>query len=110
MDTTTFWFFGSALNFLFGLGGLALIFALFFIVQYNGIISVKNKVAEAFSAIDTVLQNRYNIIPNLVEIVKQYASHEKEILEHVSQMRSELLSNSNKKSQERFDLKWLNFF
>ncbi len=103
MDTTTFWFFGSALNFLFGLGGLALIFALFFIVQYNGIISVKNKVAEAFSAIDTVLQNRYNIIPNLVEIVKQYASHEKEILEHVSQMRSELLSNSNKKSQERFE-------
>lgn len=102
METTTFGFLGQASQFLFGFGGLALVLAIFFIIQYNSIIKIKNKVAEAFSAIDTVLQNRYNIIPNLVEIVKQYASHEKEILEHVSQMRSELLSNTNKGTKDQF--------
>jgi LemA protein len=75
---------------------LAIIAVIFFVFQYNAIISIKNKVGESFSAIDTVLQNRYNIIPNLVEIVKQYASHEKEVFENVSKMRSELLANSGK--------------
>lgn len=52
------------------------VLALAFVVMYNGIIGTKNNAAESFSAIDTVLQNRYDLIPNLVEVVKQYASHE----------------------------------
>lgn len=103
MEPTSFGFLWEATKFIFGFGGLALIVAIFFVVQYNSIIRIKNKVAESFSAIDTVLQNRYNIIPNLVEIVKQYASHEKDILDNVSKMRSELLSNTGKWSTDRFE-------
>ena len=58
------------------IGPVLVITLLVLIGMYNSIISTKNKVAESFSAIDTVLQNRYDLIPNLVEVVKQYASHE----------------------------------
>lgn len=58
------------------IGPILVITLLVLIGMYNSIISVKNKVAESFSAIDAVLQNRYDLIPNLVEVVKQYASHE----------------------------------
>ncbi len=58
------------------IGPILVITLLVLIGMYNSIISTKNKVAESFSAIDTVLQNRYDLIPNLVEVVKQYASHE----------------------------------
>ena len=102
MDTNTFGFFGESLNFLFGLGGILIIGFLYFIVSYNSIINVKNTTEESFSAIDTVLQNRYNLIPNLVELVKQYMAHEAAILNKVSEMRAALISNPNKGTKERF--------
>ena len=79
---------------------------------YNSIIQTKNKVAESFSSIDTVLQNRYNLIPNLIETVKQYTSHETATFENVSKMRSELLKNSDTSTEGRFEKenelqKWL---
>jgi LemA protein len=52
-----------------------------FFTIYNNIIRIRNSVLENSSAIDTVFQNRYDLIPNLVEVVKQYASHEKTLLE-----------------------------
>lgn len=77
------------------------VLALAFVVMYNGIIGAKNNAAESFSAIDTVLQNRYDLIPNLVEVVKQYASHESGTLKEVTDLRSKLLSNHDA-SPERF--------
>lgn len=103
MVTESFGFFWQALNFIFGFWGLAIIVVIFLVYQYNAIISIKNKVGESFSSIDTVLQNRYNIIPNLIEVVKQYASHEKEAFENVSKMRSELLANSWNAAGDRFE-------
>lgn len=80
-----------------------MIVGLYFISTYNRIIGTKNNVDESFSSIDTVLQNRYDLIPNLVEVVKQYASHEAGVLNQVTQMRSKLLSNTDSKaSKERF--------
>ena len=70
---------------------------------YNNIIQTKNKVAESFSSIDTVLQNRYNLIPNLIATVKEYMSHETAAFENVSKMRSELLKNSDGSTEDRFD-------
>jgi LemA protein len=58
-----------------------LVVAVIFIVIYNSIIRTRNSVEENVAAIDTVFQNRYDLIPNLVEVVKQYASHEKTLLE-----------------------------
>lgn len=102
MDTPVFGLLGETTNTLIGLGGIALIIGLYFIVTYNSIINAKNSTNEAFSAIDTVLQNRYNLIPNLVEVVKKYAAHEVAVFDKVSEMRVSLLSNENKGSTERF--------
>jgi LemA protein len=85
-----------------GFGGLIVVFIIYFIATYNSIINIKNSVKESFSAIDTVLQNRYNLIPNLIELVKQYMAHESGILTKVTELRSSLLSNTNKNSEERF--------
>ncbi|MCA9378317.1 LemA family protein [Candidatus Peregrinibacteria bacterium] len=81
---------------------IVVIILLVVISLYNSIISTKNKVAESFSAIDTVLQNRYDLIPNLVEVVKQYASHEASVLNHVSDMRAQLVSSSGQANTDRF--------
>jgi LemA protein len=50
---------------------------LYVIALYNGLIKLKNRVKEAWSDIDVQLKRRYNLIPNLVETVKGYATHEK---------------------------------
>ena len=54
------------------------VLVIWFIATYNGFVSLKNKVEEAFSTMDVYLVKRYDLIPNLVETVKGYAAHEKE--------------------------------
>jgi len=58
------------------------------IALYNGLIRLKNRVDEAWADIDVQLKRRYDLIPNLVETVKGYASHEKETLDRVIQARN----------------------
>lgn len=60
----------------------------FVIATYNELVRLKNKVKNAFSQIDTQLQRRFDLIPNLVETVQGFASHEKELLENVTASRS----------------------
>ncbi len=55
---------------------------------YNGLITIRNKVEEAFSTMDVYLVKRYDLIPNLVETVKGYAKHEKETLDAVIKARN----------------------
>ena len=55
---------------------------------YNNLITSRNKVHNAFANIDTQLQRRFDLIPNLVETVKGYASHESKVLESVAAARS----------------------
>ena len=50
------------------------------ILTYNRLISLRNRVKEAFSDIDVQLKRRHDLIPNLVETVKGYAAHEREVL------------------------------
>src|SRR5689334_22888544 len=59
---------------------------------YNSLITAKVRVGEAFSQIDVQLKRRADLIPNLVETVKGYAKHEKELFENVTKARSALLS------------------
>lgn len=66
---------------------LALV-AVFAVGIYNSLIKLKNKVEEAWSDIDTQLKRRYDLLPNLVETVKGYATHESETLERVIQARN----------------------
>jgi LemA protein len=65
--------------------GIAIIWL---IAIYNGLIKLKNRVKEAWSDIDVQLKRRYNLIPNLVETVKGYAAHERELFEKVTQARA----------------------
>jgi LemA protein len=58
------------------------------IVSYNRFISQKNLVKDAWANIDTELRRRYDLIPNLVETVRGYASHEKEVFENVTKARA----------------------
>jgi LemA protein len=59
---------------------------------YNSIIVAKIRVSEAFSQIDVQLKRRADLIPNLVETVKGYAKHEKEVFEKVTEARASLVS------------------
>ena len=59
-----------------------------FISIYNSLIRARNKVRNAFAQIDTQLQGRFDLIPNLVETVKGYAKHEDAVFEKVAGLRS----------------------
>jgi LemA protein len=58
------------------------------VLMYNGLIRLKNRVDEAWSDIDVQLKRRHDLIPNLVNTVKGYAAHEKEVFEKVTEARS----------------------
>lgn len=69
-------------------GVVVLLLAVLIIVFYNRLVALRNKVREAFSTIGVYLKKRYDLIPNLVETVKGYATHEKSTFENVTQARS----------------------
>ncbi len=75
--------------------GLVLIVVIWFVAIYNGLVRLKNQVKNAWSQIDVQLKRRHDLIPNLVETVKGYASHEKETLERVVQARSRAMGAQN---------------
>ncbi len=68
--------------------GLIVLIALGVIVSYNRFVSQKNLIKDAWANIDTELRRRYDLIPNVVETVKGYASHEKEVFENVTKARA----------------------
>ena len=67
---------------------LAIIIVCWGIGARNGLVRLKNKMEEAFSTIDVYLKKRYDLIPNLVEVVKGYAKHESQTLENVVKARN----------------------
>lgn len=72
--------------------GIILLFVIFYIWSvYNGLATGKVRIKEALSEINVQLKRRIDLIPNLVETVKGYAKHEKEIFQNVTKARSSLL-------------------
>ena len=63
-----------------------------FIVIYNGLVTLKNRADNGWANIDTQLQRRYDLIPNLVETVKGYAAHEKDLFEKIALARSGMMN------------------
>ena len=61
------------------------------LMTYNSLVTLRNRVKEAWSQIDVQLKRRSSLIPNLVEAVKGYVKHEKEVLENVTKARSALM-------------------
>jgi LemA protein len=71
---------------------IAVVFVLLWLVYvYNRLITLKNRVREAASDIDVQSKRRFDLIPNLVETVKGYMSHEKTVLENITKARSAIL-------------------
>jgi len=77
---------------LYGILGVVAVLFLAFIGIYNKLAKLKVMVEEASSDIETFLKQRYDMIPNLVEIVKGYAKHESATLEKVTEMRTKAMS------------------
>ncbi len=67
---------------------IIVLLVLFVIGLYNGLVRLRNRVDNAWAQIDVQLKRRYDLIPNLVETVKGYASHERETFEAVIQARN----------------------
>ena len=62
---------------------LLILLGIYVVVSYNGLVSLRNRIENAWAQIDVQLKRRYDLIPNLVETVKGYASHERETLDAV---------------------------
>ncbi len=77
------------------------VIALVFVGMYNGLISLRNRTDEAFSDIDTQLKRRHDLIPNLVNTVKGYATHEREVLENVTAARNGAVAAQGPEAQAK---------
>ncbi|RZK82435.1 MAG: LemA family protein [Pedobacter sp.] len=75
------------------------VFLLIGIGIYNSLIGKKNQVTNAFSAIDVMLKKRFDLLPNLIETVKQYMQHESSLLARIIELRSK--SNTDSLSNEQ---------
>ena len=84
---------------------LAIIVAIiiFVVSLYNGLVSLKMKVQNAWSQIDVQLQRRFDLIPNFVETVKGYMTHEKETLEKVTELRTSWANATTVKDKADLD-------
>lgn len=76
------------MTFLYIILGVAVVAVVYGIAIYNRFVSLKNRTSEAWADIDVQLKRRYDLIPNLIETVKGYASHEKSTFEEVTQARA----------------------
>ena len=87
---------------LFIIGGLVVLLLIVFLSIYNSLVRARNIVNESFSGIDVQLKKRFELIPNLIEAVKGYNSHEAEVLEKIVASRSGIgQSLSETASQDR---------
>ena len=78
-------------------GGLVLIVLIYILALYNGLVTLRVRIKEAWSGIEVQLKRRSSLIPNLIETVKGYAKHEKSVFENVTNARSAMLSAKNPK-------------
>lgn len=72
---------------------IMLLILVYILITYNGLVKLNNYVKEAFATMDVYLKKRWDLVPNLVEVVKGYAEHEKTTIEEVTKIRSSIYDN-----------------
>ena len=82
---------------------LVVLAVVFVIATYNGLISTRNRVENAWSQIDVQLKRRLDLIPNLVETVKGYAAHERQTLEAVVNARNQAIAAQGPQQEAQAD-------
>jgi LemA protein len=75
--------------------GILVVLVLWSILSYNKFITLINRAKEAWSDIDVQLKRRYDLIPNLVNTVKGYATHESEVFDNVTRARAQAMGAQN---------------
>ncbi|MFQ5843716.1 MAG: LemA family protein [Planctomycetota bacterium] len=75
------------------IGAVALVLLVWFFGNYNALVRLRQHTRESWAGIDVQLKRRYDLIPNLVETVKGYAAHEREVLERVTELRGRAAAN-----------------
>lgn len=80
--------------------GVLVLAVLYGVSIYNRLVKLRNLVQEAWSSIDVMLKKRHDLIPNLVETVKGYATHERETLENVTRARNLAVSADSVEGKE----------
>jgi LemA protein len=79
--------------------GIVAFLVLFFVFVYNSFVRLRNEVDNSFSQIDVQLKRRNDLIPNLIETVKGYVKHEKELLENITKARSAIMNAPTTKAR-----------
>jgi LemA protein len=85
------------------IGGIILVLGATVVGVYNKLVALKNRYKNAFAQIEVQLKRRYDLIPNLVETVKGYMSHERETLEAVIQARNQAMSGLQRAASDPGD-------
>ena len=80
---------------------IVVLVVLFLVLTYNRLITLRQRVKEAFSDIDVQLKRRHDLIPNLVETVKGYAAHERGVFDEVTQARAGAIAAGAQGPQQR---------
>lgn len=83
-----------------GIVGFLVLIGLFIGGSYNSLVGAQTKVEQAQSKIETTLQRRYDLIPNVVNSVKGYMKHESDIFEHIADARAKIGSNTATKAEK----------
>jgi LemA protein len=89
------------------IAAIILLPAVFVVAQYNALVALKNYIRESWSNVDTELKRRYDLIPNLVAVVKGYAAHERTVLERVTELRNRCAANNGSPADQAVDEKQL---
>ena len=76
----------------YAIGGALVVLIVWIVATWNSFVRARNKVEEAWSGIDVQLKRRHDLVPNLVETVKGYATHERETLTNVTAARSDAMA------------------
>ena len=79
------------MNTTYVIGGIVVFLAVWFVAIYNALVRTRTRIEEAWSDIEVQLKRRYDLIPNVIETVKGYAGHEKNVLESVTAARTRAL-------------------
>jgi len=80
---------------------IIVILVVFLVLTYNRLVTLRQRVKEAFSDIDVQLKRRHDLIPNLVETVKGYAAHERGVFDEVTQARAGAIAAGAQGPQQR---------
>ena len=86
-------------------GVLVLAPVIYVVAIYNRLVNLNYLIRNAWSNIDTELKRRYDLVPNLVETVKGYAAHEKEVLENVTEARANAVASTGSPASQARDVR-----